>query len=165
MKDNKPSEGGEPTSAAQCQASLRHRILVVEDDEDMRRLNTEVLKQFGYQVDAVEDGAIAWDTLQRNKYDLVVTDNAMPNLSGVELLRKLHAARMALPVIMATGALPKESMQDPWPQPIAMLLKPYTLVALVAAVQEVLPTTSGAREQNAPPPNEQSQPPKAGWLL
>src|ERR1700722_8747805 len=104
MKDNKPSEGGEPTSAAQCQASLRHRILVVEDDEDMRRLNTEVLKQFGYQVDAVEDGAIAWDTLQRNKYDLVVTDNAMPNLSGVELLRKLHAARMALPVIMATGA-------------------------------------------------------------
>ncbi|MGA2556670.1 MAG: response regulator, partial [Verrucomicrobiota bacterium] len=91
-----------------CQARPTHRILVVEDDGDIRRINTEVLTHSGYEVDAAEDGAAAWETLQRQRYDLMVTDNDMPKVSGVELLHKLHAARMALPVIMATGQLPRE---------------------------------------------------------
>src|ERR1039457_4461243 len=53
----------------------RQRILVVEDDPDIRRLNTEVLSYFGYQVDAAEDGEAAWDALRQNNYDLIVTDN------------------------------------------------------------------------------------------
>ena len=81
----------------------RHRILVVEDDADIRQLNTEALSQCGYHVDAAQDGAVAWDTLQASRYDLMVTDNDMPKVTGVELLKKLHAARLAVPVIMATG--------------------------------------------------------------
>ena len=149
MKDDQVSQGGEP-------ASPRHRILVVDDDNDIRRLNAEVLSQFGYHVDAAKDGSAAWDTLQFNKYDLLVTDNLMPNLSGIELLRKLHAARMGLPVIMATRTSPKtESSKDRWLQPVALLRKPYTLVELVGTVQEVLRATVCAREQKAPSPNAQ----------
>jgi CheY-like chemotaxis protein len=144
MKDNKVSQGGES-------ASPRHRILVVDDDDVSRRLNTEVLSQFGYEVDAAEDGAVAWDTLRFLSYDLLVTDNDMPNLSGVELLKKLSAAHMAVPVIMATGTLPeKEFAKCPWLQPVATLRKPYTLVQLVGAVQEVLRPTDGDHEQKVP---------------
>ena len=133
------SQAGAPASARPlCQARPAHRILVVEDDGDIRRINTEVLTQSGYQVDAAEDGAAAWDTLQRQRYDLMVTDNDMPKVSGVELLHKLHAARMVMPVIMATGQRPREFTLYPWLQPAALLLKPYTFAVLLGTVRNVL---------------------------
>ena len=129
-----------------------HRILVVEDDGDIRRLNAEVLAHSGYQVDAAEDGAAAWDTLQRNRYDLMVTDNDMPKVSGVELLHKLHAAHMALPVILATGKPPQDEFaQYPWLQPAALLLKPYSFHELLGTVQQVLRAAGAASEPAAPP--------------
>ncbi|HXR08702.1 MAG TPA: response regulator [Candidatus Acidoferrum sp.] len=133
------SPAGAPASAQLlCQARPTRRILVVEDDGDIRRINTEVLTQSGYQVDAAEDGAAAWDTLQRQRYDLMVTDNDMPKVSGGELRHKLHAARMALPVIMATGQLPRELTLSPWLQPAALLFKPYTFAELLGTVRNVL---------------------------
>jgi two-component system OmpR family response regulator len=140
-----------------------HRILVVEDDQDIRRLNTEVLIQSGYHVDAAEDGAAGWEALQLNDYDLLVTDNNMPKVSGVELLMKLHAARMALPVIMATGTLPKRDFtRYPWLQPAVTLPKPYTVDELLGTVKEVLHATSDVRTDIAPPPNPQCQPSAIG---
>jgi DNA-binding NtrC family response regulator len=125
-----------------------HRILVVEDEPDIRRLNTEVLVQSGYQVDAAANGAAAWEALQLRDYHLLITDNEMPQVSGVDLLKKLHAARKALPVVMATGTLPYEEFtQHPWIQPAAVLLKPYTVVELLGMVKKVLLSTSDAREQ------------------
>ena len=115
------------------------RILVVEDDGDIRRLNTEALTHYGYRVDAAQDGDVAWDTLQLNGYDLMVTDNEMPKATGIDLLKKLYAARCAVPVIMATRALPVDEFTlHPWLQPAAMLIKPYTIAELVLIVREVL---------------------------
>ena len=141
------------------------RILVVDDDDAMRGLNTEVLIHHGYQVDAVEDGAVAWDALQLNSYDLMITDNNMPNVTGVGLLKKMRAARMALPVIMATGVLPQdEFVRYPWLQPAATLVKPYTLVQLLGTVQKVLRANEDAGEWSAPP-NWRSHPTAEGWQL
>jgi DNA-binding response OmpR family regulator len=118
------------------------RILVVEDDGDIRRLNTEALAHYGYRVDAAQDGAMAWDALQLNGYDLMVTDNEMPKATGIDLLKKLHAASRAVPVIMATGALRVDEFTlYPWLQPAAMLIKPYTMGELVRIVREVLRET------------------------
>jgi DNA-binding response OmpR family regulator len=114
-------------------------ILVAEDDVFFRRLNTQVLSRSGYQVDAAANGAAAWLALKADRYDLLITDNLMPKLSGVELLRKLHAARMALPVILASGASPeKEFTQALWLQPAAILLKPYTSQEMLSTVKRVL---------------------------
>jgi len=136
----------------QGQRSPPRRILVAEDDENIRRYNAEVLAHSGYHVDAAEDGAAAWDTLLRNRYDLLVTDNDMPKVSGVELLHKLHAAHIALPVIMATGKLPKEEfIRYPWLQPAALLLKPYSFNELLGTVRNVLRATGAARELDGPP--------------
>jgi len=135
MKDKTISQVGESTGAP----LPRCRVLVVEDDDGLRRLNTEVLKRSGYHVDAAEDGAAAWDAIQLNHYDLMVTDNNMPKVSGFELLKKLQAAGVVLPVIMATGELPeKEFAQHPWLQPGAILLKPYTIAELLGTVKKVL---------------------------
>jgi DNA-binding response OmpR family regulator len=161
MKDNNVSGEGESASATfQCLAKPPHRILVVEDDGEIRQLNTEALINSGYHVDAAEDGAVAWDNLQLNGYDLMVTDNDMPKVTGVDLLKKLHAAKLALPVIMATGTLPRDEFdRHPWLQPAAMLIKPYTIEELLGTVKKVLTTADGSREQTAPPPTGQDQPP------
>jgi DNA-binding response OmpR family regulator len=153
-------------AALPCPAPPHHRILVVEDDKDIRQLNTEVLSQCGYQVDAVKDGAVAWNTLRLKGYDLLVTDNEMPKVTGVDLLKKLHAAHLAVPVIMATEILPlEEFIRHPWLQPVAMLIKPYTIDELVGTVHEVLRVTGGSSEQFTPPPSWQNQLPPEGWQL
>jgi DNA-binding response OmpR family regulator len=132
VEDNKISQTGEPASApVQCQTSPPHRILVVDDEPDLRRLNAEVLKDSGYHVDTAEDGIAGWKALRAvrhapESYALLITDHDMPGLSGLALVKKLRAARIALPVIMATGTLPKEDLftRYPWLQPAAALVKP-----------------------------------------
>ena len=142
------------------------RILVVDDDMVIRQLNAKVLSLFGYQTETAEDGAAAWEALQAHSYDLLITDNNMPKVSGVELVKKVHSARMSLPVIMATGRLPKEEFtRYPWLQPAATLLKPYTVAELLGTVKEVLRSTADAREPLAPPANRQGQPSADRWQL
>ena len=124
----------------------------------IRELNTQCLRLCGYQVDAVEDGAVAWDALQVNSYDLVVTDNGMPKVSGVELLKKLHAARMEMPVVLVTGtSLEEEFTRSPWLRPAATLAKPYAVADFLDTVKAVLRATKNGCEQIAPPPNGQSR--------
>ncbi len=140
------------------------RILVVEDDGDIRRLNTEALTHCGYRVDTAQDGAVAWDTLQLNGYDLMVTDNEMPNVTGIDLLKKLHAAHRAVPVIMATGALPADEFtRHPWLQPAAMLIKPYTIDELVLTVREVLREAGDFCAESGTSYTWQNQPSAEDW--
>jgi two-component system sensor histidine kinase and response regulator WspE len=160
MIDKKTSQAREPVGAApQHKPNPRQRILVVEDDDEIRRLNAEVLMHSGYKVDTAVDGAVAWDALQLNTYDLLVTDHNMPKLSGVELLKKLHADRMALPVILVSGTIPTEKLKrHPWLQIQATLLKPFTADELLGTVRKVLRATNGDHEQLEPPSNWQGQP-------
>jgi DNA-binding response OmpR family regulator len=124
------------------------RILVVEDEGIIRRLNAKVLADSGYEVDAAEDGAVAWDALQLNGYDLLITDNKMPKVSGIDLLKKLYAARMTLPVIMVSGTMPTEELkQSPWLQIEAMVDKPYSVEELLITVRNVLLANDGARDE------------------
>jgi DNA-binding response OmpR family regulator len=154
------SQDGEPVGPpSQHQPKHRQRILMVEDDDDIRRLNIEVLAGSGYKVDAAADGAIAWDVLQYNGYDLLVTDYSMPRMSGIELIKKLHAARMTLPVILASGTIPTEKLkQHPWLQIDATLPKPYSPDELLATVRKVLHSIDGIAGQAAPLPVRHDEP-------
>ena len=126
----------------QNQLNSRHRILVVEDEQDLRQLTAEVLIDAGYLVDVAEDGAAAWSALQVSKFDLLITNQFMPKVSGVELIKRIHAAHMTLPCIMATGVLPTWGFAlHIWLQPVKMLLKPYSFQKLLATVKHVLDTT------------------------
>jgi DNA-binding response OmpR family regulator len=156
----KVSESEKPTrTVLKRRPNLRQRILVVEDEADIRRLNAEVLICSGYQVDVAEDGLVGWEALQLNNYNLLVTDDTMPRMSGVELMKKLNAARIGLPVIMAAGTLPTwEFALYPWLHPAAMLLKPYTIEQFLRTVKAVLHATASGRKETAPPPNWPGQP-------
>jgi DNA-binding response OmpR family regulator len=127
------------TAPLKFQTNPPHRILVVDDDEDIRRMNTETLVHSGYAADSAEDGEAGWKALNSDSYDLLITDHNMPKMSGFELVQKVRAARMALPVIMATGTFPKEDFaQSPALQPAATLLKPYTIGEMLRTVKKVL---------------------------
>ena len=143
MIDGEIRKAGEPHSAAfKCQQSLPHRILVVDDEPDLCYLNGKTLSDAGYHVDIAADGASAWDTLQMNNYDLIITDNTMPRMTGIQLIERMHAAGMIVPVIMVSGTLPKEELtQSPMLQPVATLPKPYSAVELLEIVKKVLGAT------------------------
>jgi DNA-binding response OmpR family regulator len=140
MKGNGNSQTGERANAPlKARTDPLCRILVVEDNISLRRLNTQMLSRSGYEVDGAADGSVAWQALSTGSYDLLITAHDIPKLTGVELVRKARAARMALPVVMATGTLPKEEfIRQPWLQPAAMLPKPYTAEEMLRTVKKVL---------------------------
>jgi DNA-binding response OmpR family regulator len=136
------------------------RTLVVDDDPLIRQLYSETLAHSGYQVDGAEDGAVAWDALQVTGYDLLITDCMMPKVSGVDLLNKINAARMTLPVIMATATFPEEVfIRYPELQPEITLLKPHSMTELLGAVEEVLDAHRGVHAGSVPPAVDQFRPP------
>lgn len=158
-------------ASAQGRAGPPRRILVVEDESDIRSFNAEVLRRSGYQVDTAEDGEAGWKALHAigydlDSFDLLITDNDMPKVTGVELVRKLRAARMELPVVMATGMLPApDPSLSPWLQPAAILLKPYTADALLGTVRDVLHATDNPRGQIAQFSDSRRQPLADGLQL
>jgi CheY-like chemotaxis protein len=131
----------------------RHRILVVEDRHDLRQITAEVLIDAGYRVDVAEDGAAAWTALQLYQYGLLVTDQFIPKVPGLELLRKIHAAHMTLPIIMATGLFPvQEFALHPFLQTVSVMFKPYSFEKLLSMVNRVLPITANASDELPLPP-------------
>ena len=128
------------------------RILVVDDDRDARELNIDVLLTSGYEVDGVKDGMAGWEALQAASYDLVITDNRMPRMTGLEMIEKLNSARMAIPIIMATGNLPTEEFASrPWLKPDVMLQKPFTSRVLLDTVRNVLGPDDGNQDMKETP--------------
>lgn len=144
-------------SAIKCPTNSLPRILVVDDEPDICRLNTEVLSECGYHVDAANDGTVAWHALNAGHYDLLIADNNMPTMMGLELIKKLRAGDMTLPVILMSGTMPEVDLASrPGLQIQATLNKPYTLVELLMTVRKVLHMNGGAHEQFAPAENQQN---------
>ena len=145
--------GESTTPQARCQTPPSKRILVVDDDALLRLSSARVLSCFGYQTKTAQDGAAAWKALRANGYDLLITDNNMPKVSGVELLKKVRSAHMALPVILASGNLPtRELDRNAWLQPVATLAKPFTGDELLGMVKNILCEADRGREQTEPLP-------------
>ena len=90
------------------------------------------------------DGEEAWNALQDQDYDLVITDNQMPCLTGQGLIRKMRQARMSVPIILASGTLGACPFDDlPYAECGALLAKPFTPAQLVSVVHGVLRSVAG----------------------
>jgi len=79
------------------------RLLVVDDERDIRYLYAAELKDEGYQVDTAASGADAAELLQQHQYDLIVLDIQMKGESGLQLLQKIVREKTDLPVILCTA--------------------------------------------------------------
>lgn len=117
-------------------------ILIADDDVGILGLCAEFLTHSGYKVNTAENGALAWEELHSARYDLLITDNKMPQMTGIELIRKLRLEGNSLPTILASGSLTAETIgTDGSLRPISFLPKPFNLEELVEVVRGILPST------------------------
>jgi len=79
------------------------KVLIVDDEEGMRRLLGRVLSREGYETTTVGSGAEALQQLGSDQFDLVITDIQMPGMNGLELLREIKAFDPSLPIIVITA--------------------------------------------------------------
>ena len=115
------------------------RILVLDDDTDIREIYVEILRHDGYQVDTAEDGQSGWEALQTRPYDLLITDHEMPRLTGLQLVEKVSTAGLSMPIIIASGSLsPSELARQASSRAAAWLPKPFSPGELLKAVARVL---------------------------
>ena len=116
-------------------------VLVVEDDEQLRRLTHRALDAHGYTVLVADRGATALDISRRHKgdIDLLLTDVIMPDTNGRKLAETIRAARPGLRVLYMSGypdgAIASHGMLEPG---VAYLAKPFTTEAITRKVREVL---------------------------
>jgi two-component system cell cycle sensor histidine kinase/response regulator CckA len=120
--------------------SSRKTVLLVEDKEMVRILIERILTSGGYGVRGTSDASearAAWDSMN-GAVDVLVTDLAMPGLSGRDLAERLRGQRPDLPVLFISGRPPEPSdtlAQGPAP---AFLGKPFTAELLLEALRDLL---------------------------
>ena len=78
-------------------------ILVVDDEKNIRSGLAEAISLEGYDVIEAENGKAAWEKMNSNNVDLLLTDLRMPEMTGEELIRKVRASYPKLPIIVLTG--------------------------------------------------------------
>ena len=146
-----PRTGGiDATAPAQAPAAVSggsEILLVVEDQEDVRKFAVEVLRSRGYDVLSSEDAEAALELAERhaNPIHLLVTDVVLPGMNGRELARRLKAIRPAMQVLFTSGynrdVIAEHGILE---SGTAYLAKPYTPGELAAKVRELLSKEPGS---------------------
>ena len=88
------------------------KILIAEDDRELRQLFSHVLAKNGYTVKGVGNGQEALDALDRDYFDLIISDIMMPVMDGYELVRQLRAAGSTTPVLMINAKCEFDDMRQ-----------------------------------------------------
>ena len=129
-------------------SAIRQKILIVDDEEKMRRVLEIMLQRMGHQVGSAENGEDALQKLEDASYDLVISDLRMPGIDGAELLGRLREAGNDVPFIIVTAhgsiesavAAMKNGAND-------YLLRPFDIETLKLALDRVF-ATRRMRQQN-----------------
>jgi two-component system cell cycle response regulator CpdR len=116
-----------------------NKILLAEDDNDMRRFLVKALEKAGYDVASFDNGLSAYHRLREEPFQLLLTDIVMPEMDGIELARRATELDPDMKVMFITGfaavALNPDSQA---PKDAKVLSKPFHLKDLVAEVQKML---------------------------
>lgn len=124
-----------PMGAEETEAPPARQILVVDDDADCRNLVARTMARAGFHSDTARDGEEGWGALCMKTYDLVITDNEMPGLEGIDMIRRLRATSPTPPCILITGNLPRpDSVLREILHPGSVIEKPFTCLALIEEV-------------------------------
>lgn len=89
--------------AQQAQPAGTSRVLLVDDQPEVRRVVRRSLAKAGYEVVEARNGRVAIELARESSFDLVISDVRMPDMSGIELLTALHEHDPDLPVVLTSG--------------------------------------------------------------
>ncbi|HDH06264.1 MAG TPA: chemotaxis protein CheY [Nitrospirae bacterium] len=123
-------------------SDLNMKILVVDDFSTMRRIIKNLLRQIGYaNIEEAEDGAQAYSKLKGNGFGFVVSDWNMPNVDGLELLKKIRSddELKDIPVLMVTAEAEKEKVVTAIQAGVNnYIVKPFTGEVLKEKMDKIL---------------------------
>ena len=112
------------------------RILVVDDDEAIRHLVEAVLKRENYDVDTADGGSDAISKIESSQYDVVVLDLMMPEVSGIDVLKRLPIRDPLIKCVVIMSAASTLSIAESTTSNVfAILPKPFDIKALVKVVR------------------------------
>ena len=140
-----PRAAAPPEEAATAQANAKAppvrplRVLLVDDHDVVRETTAALLADMGHTVTPVGDGQSMLDLLAQSPdiFDVVVTDYAMPLMSGSEMLVKARQIRHALPGVIITGYADSQSIAEK-PSEVVVVSKPFTFADMQAALAKVV---------------------------
>ena len=115
------------------------RILLAEDDNDMRQFLTRALKNAGYDVVSFDNGKSAYDRLREEPFSLLLSDIVMPEMDGIELARRASELDPDIKIMFITGfAAVALNSDSEAPKNAKVLSKPVHLRELVSEVNKML---------------------------
>lgn len=119
------------------------RVLIVDDFSTMRRIVRNILRQIGLNnVVEADDGTTAWDTLNREKIDFIVSDWNMPKMTGIELLRKVRSSEefADIPFLMVTAEAQQENIIEAVQAKVSnYIVKPFTADTMKQKIDKIFP--------------------------
>lgn len=119
------------------------RVLVVDDFSTMRRIIKNILRQIGFNnVVEADDGTTAWEVLNKDKIDFIISDWNMPQMTGIELLRKVRASEEFgdLPFLMVTAEAQQENIIEAVQAKVSnYIVKPFTAEVMKQKIDKIFP--------------------------
>ena len=122
---------------------MKNKILVVDDEVNLRNSISLTLKAAGYSVDSAKDGREAFDKIRQSLkndvgFDLIITEIMMPNLDGLNLITKLHRHNMWIPAIMINRHSEKNTVVKPLREGFVDYIgNPFEVAALIQSVNNL----------------------------
>lgn len=111
----------------------KYKVLVVDDDPDIRELVSSFLSSEGHSCDVARDGAEALDKAHNNQFDAMITDFRMPRMNGLTLTGEVLKRDRAFPVLIMTGSIDEDTAESIISIGASdFLYKPFTMVELGA---------------------------------
>ena len=117
------------------------RVLVVDDFSTMRKIVKNILRQLGFtNIVEADDGSTAWEVLNKDNIDFIVSDWNMPNMSGIELLRKVRGSEeyADIPFLMVTAEAQQENIIEAVQAKVSnYIVKPFTPETLGQKIDKI----------------------------
>ena len=119
--------------------SEKQRILVADDSETIRALLKTALEGAGYEVDMADDGLSAYELGRNDDYDLVILDQLMPGLLGLEVIERWRDDGLETPVLMLTGVDDDRTAVESFDLgAVDYVRKPFRMTELIARIRKRL---------------------------
>ena len=116
-----------------------HKILLAEDDNDMRRFLVKALENAGFQVSPHDNGMSAYQRLREEPFEMLLTDIVMPEMDGIELARRASELDPDIKIMFITGfAAVALHPASGAPKQAKVLSKPFHLREIVAEVERMM---------------------------